>query len=569
MFLLLVMLMVMTLARSGLTNLPAADVNGESVQLNHVEIDGNLGVQGDANFYGAVGVSGGLWVSSDVNVQANVDVSQDLNVGRDINVGGNVEIDGVFFGDGSGLTNVSATSDVNGQDVRLNNVEIDANLGVQGDANFYSSLGVSSGVWLGADLNVVGFTRTRDLNVLEDLNAVTVSATDVFATNFYGDGSTLSNIVSTSDVNDHFHSVIDLNQHYYQIYDVNAFFVPYVGAVADVNIGTGVRLRDLNVLGDINVGHAGVGSVTAPYFFGDGSGLENVSATSDINGEDISPQSVDIDANLGVQGDANFYGPVGFSSVVTGLNALTDSNFVNIGMSGGFASLTTVGDANFVNVGVSGGAWLFGDLNVFGVVKGRDVNVLGDVNVGHAGVGSISAPFFFGDGSGLENVSATGDVNGDDISPQSVDVDNNLSVRGDANFINVGVSKEAWIDGNIVFTQATQNWSTVHRAERLGFQAMTSGQAAITEVYSKDGDGTDLVGTVWFGEGNPADIDDGSWLLAATSTAVGAVIVSNAAGSGTINTLSLWTGTNVGQLVLHTDNVVSVDRDFNLGEDIE
>ena len=90
-------------------------------------------------------------VLKDINVSGDLNVGGDLNVLGDVNILGGISA-GLFTGDGSGLTGVTASADINGEDVRLNNVEIDANLGVQGDANFHSAVGVSSGTWLYGDL---------------------------------------------------------------------------------------------------------------------------------------------------------------------------------------------------------------------------------------------------------------------------------------------------------------------------------------------------------------------------------------------------------------------------------
>ena len=135
----------------------------------------------------------------------------------------------------------------------------------------------------------------------------------------------------------------------------------------DIN-GMDINVNNVWITGDLNfVNGAFVGNLFGGTYYGDGSNLTGVSASADINGQDISPQSVDVDANLSVRGDANF-ASIGFTK------------------------------------------------------------------------------FIWGDGSKLTGVSAVADVNGQDISPQSVDIDANLSVGGDSNFVNIGVSQDSFID---------------------------------------------------------------------------------------------------------------------------
>ncbi|KKN17183.1 hypothetical protein LCGC14_0968380 [marine sediment metagenome] len=70
----------------------------------------------------------------------------------------------------------------------------------------------------------------------------------------------------------------------------------------------------------------------------------------------------------------------------------------------------------------------------------RNLSVRGDANFLNA-----QASYFFGDGSGLTNIVSTPDVNGEDINPSAVNIDRNLSVIGDTNLANVSVSGNSFL----------------------------------------------------------------------------------------------------------------------------
>ena len=195
------------------------------------------------------------------------------------------EIDSLKLKFGDGTTNwnslafYSTATDVNGTDILPSSVSVDRNLSVRGDANF--------------------------LNVQ--------------ASFFFGDGSGLTNIVSTPDINGE---------------DIHP---------SAVNID-----RNLSVLGDSNFVDIGFSGI----IFGDGSGLTNVTSTADVNGADIHPSAVNIDRNLSVIGDTNL------ANVSVSGNSFLQAMFAT--------TVNATGDANFVNLEANA---IFGG-TFYGIISG-------------------------------------------------------------------------------------------------------------------------------------------------------------------------------------------------------
>ena len=88
----------------------------------------------------------------------------------------------VLYGDGSCAVPAGGAGDVNGEDISPQSVDIDANLGVQGDANFHDTIGVSSGTWLYGDL--FGTDGTTKLFWDNDMGAF-MAGFDPSATGWY------------------------------------------------------------------------------------------------------------------------------------------------------------------------------------------------------------------------------------------------------------------------------------------------------------------------------------------------------------------------------------------------
>jgi len=119
--------------------------------------------------------SNSIVIGKDMNAYiANQVLMQDLNALGDANIN---SLTATYYGSGTNLTGI--TADINDTDIQPDNVIIDNNLLVYGDANF---------------------------------------AQGIEATGFYGDGSALTGVLTLTDANKH--------------------YVPYIGADYDVNLNT-------------------------------------------------------------------------------------------------------------------------------------------------------------------------------------------------------------------------------------------------------------------------------------------------------------------------------------------
>ena len=174
-----------------------------------------------------------FFITANTSNIGDFNATGDINAGSDVNVTGSVQAT-AFFGDGSGLSGILST-DTNFQTVgadfnRMYHSVFDLNAfyykiadvnahfaplfspNFTGDSNFVS-LGVGSGGYFGADVNVAG---------------------SVQATAFFGDGSGLSGILST-DTN--FQTVgADFNLQYWSKFDSNATTGVYIGSTFDTHV---------------------------------------------------------------------------------------------------------------------------------------------------------------------------------------------------------------------------------------------------------------------------------------------------------------------------------------------
>lgn len=317
--------------------------------------------------------AGNINMMGDLNIW-NV---RDINGFHDINWAGGIKA-AAFFGNGSGLTGLSAVSD--------------------------------------------GFTATMDVNALEraylfgldwnsaleriaDLNLFFYRKTDINA-GWYGIVDVNRNFLSIIDANLWYYKKTDVNANFYGKLDVNNAFVPYIGAVRDVNLG----IKGL-VSGDANIGSVQYWEITQ----------------KDVGGGIMYPALIP-------HGDAGKYGlieggltisaPSGAADVVLGLYDSTFANswFFTHNIADGLFSLGKNGTTApfFINSKTS----IAGDFNATG-----DVNIAEDLNV----AGSVKATAFFGNGAGLTGVTGTtnwADLNAHLVPYIDADFDVNLGGNG-------------------------------------------------------------------------------------------------------------------------------------------
>ena len=477
-----------TVAWAGLTDVPYIP-NEDDIDWNGMELDSNFMTFGDFNEW--------YWskYSTDLNVIIDVKAMlQDTNIftsGVSDCAAGNYVYG--FNTDGTIDCRVDAGGAAGGRTYTAETpVKIDNDLntiGLLSDFNswYYDKFGNS--LQYTADVNDFfvqiqnAFDYDSNFQTFADFNNVyaslfgasfigDVNSVNVEADYFFGDGSGITGLSYSSILRtytgthpieiDSDTNVIslaaDFNDSYYNKFgdslqytaDVNDFFVQIQNAFdydsnfqtfADFNSAFASLFSGANFVGDINSVN-----IEADYFFGDGSGLTNLSSTSDgfsplvipwadenvanditvayagITGHPYIPNEQDIDWNA-MEWDTNFSTFADFNSWYynkfgDSLQYTADVNDFFVQIQHGFDY-----DSNFQT---------FADFNSIYASLFSGANFVGDVNSVN-----IEADYFFGDGSGLLNVSATADVNGADIRPSAVSVDRNLSVRGDANFVNV------------------------------------------------------------------------------------------------------------------------------------
>jgi hypothetical protein len=195
-----------------------------------------------------------------------------------------------------------------------------------------------------------------------------------------------------ADINAFFYRKTDVNAGWYGKLDVNNQFVPYIGAARDVNL----NFRDLNAK-----------SISAVHFFGSGAALTGIPTQTDVNANfygkiDINAQFVpyigatkninignygltakDLNATSGVKALGLFSTTAQIGNMRIGSGSITDSSDA---IDFGNAVLTTGGDI----------------LVTVGIVSTAALSASSDSNLTN-----VEADYFFGNGSGLTNVSAS------------------------------------------------------------------------------------------------------------------------------------------------------------------
>ena len=427
----------------------------------------NIGMSGGFAGFNAIGDSNFV----------SLGVSSGGYFGADVNVIGSVQATG-FFGDGSGLTDVTSTGDVNDtaispnyvttDDVDLNNVSVktrvDVASGSEGNPSIAFTTNTGTGLWsnagqtIGFSMDSVEYFRVSDtvnaeahalsnfrveqnawieadLNVAADSNLFSVTAHQ-----FFGDGSGLSNVSVTGGLPDstcdsnlgcqdwlfglsdqNFAVVSDFNSRYHSVFDLNAFYYKQ----SDVNTHF---VPYIGATKDVNIGtnaitagiDSNIGSSTAFWQY----------TTKTFAGTPLpmlQPHSAI--GNYGaIEGGLSLVEPNGIGSITIGLydygttgywilEYLTDTERLSL-------YSDTAGRPFFITANTAN----IGDFNVTG-----DVNITGDINV----TGSVEATAFFGDGSDLTGVSATGGL------PDST-LDTN------------GVADLNWLGNNHIFTGIQQ-----------------------------------------------------------------------------------------------------------------
>ena len=121
-------------------------------------------------------------------------------------------------------------------------------------------------------------------------------------------------------------------------------------------------------------------------------------------------------------------------------------------------------------------------------------------------------------------------------------------------------SSTAKFDSTITLSDSansgTQDYLLTSRSSAYSIQAQSSGNSAVIDLFTKDGDGTDSIAWSIWGVGLPSSIANRERLLIQWDT-TRYDILTEANGTGTVRALAIYTGSNTEQLVLGTDGSVS------------
>ena len=294
---------------TGNTNaLSELNVTGNVYASSNVDVDQELNVTGNIHASSSVNITGNTNALSELNVtgnvyaSSNVDVSQELNVTgntntlSELNVTGNVHAskDVIVTGHIFGSSNVVVSNDLAvSRDMYASNVNVNKKLSVTGNVEALSNLNVTGNVFANSNVSVA-----NDLDV----------SGNVYATR---DLITTGNIYATSNIHVSKEAVISGDLYA----NANAFVAKELTVTRDINASANVDItKDLNVTGNVyansNVSVSeqldvsgntymnsnahvskklyvtgaieasstinATGSVTASYYYGNGSTLSNV-----------------------------------------------------------------------------------------------------------------------------------------------------------------------------------------------------------------------------------------------------------------------------------------------------
>ena len=332
----------------------------------------------------------------------------------DINAYKNLFVDGSIYGDGSKLTGI--TSDINGEDVTLNNVEIDGDLNVSGDQNFLNASGSTAFV--------------SRLNIRNDYGNVASAGANDAISMYYTSGG-----IARLDYNS---SVLAVNK---TGSGANIFQV--WGSATNTDPSFQVRSYDSSIAFQLTT------------IQNTGRGLISAAGTS--------PTALSFQSNADVPVDFFVFPVEGETPLVkiygwrTGLAAKEN---MDIGV--GVVAESTASFTNMKNYWFDSNIYslsnihVAGDLNVNGKANiDTNLNVKGDINANDIGI----TGYYFGDGSKLTGINT--DINGEDVTLNNVSIDGNLGVTGDSNFNNIQANRifgdvnMLGSGGNLTFDEST------------------------------------------------------------------------------------------------------------------
>ena len=356
------------------------DLNVKTAGAGNVNVEADLNVTGIISASGVnlasiqnndtaialddTGANGTIRFITDGSEAGRFDNSNDLTVTNNIGAGQTVTAS-FFEGDGSKLTNISSGSvDLTGTDQSFNSVAITTTTG--------TALDVAGNVAIGGSVSIGATAYINELVLTEVLD-----------------------------------------------------FVGANQAVIGVATVTGDLTAQGNIIGDGATDISGINSVTAANFYGDGSNLSNINADNvDLTGTSQSFANLELTAAgiaLTVSNDAEIGNDLTVTNNLTvGGSILPDSansGFVGSGSTRFGIVAAVAGNFELLDADdaiVTGVATVNGNI----VANG---DIVGDTATNISGINSVTADNFYGDGSGLTNISSGSvDLTGTDQSLNSL-----------------------------------------------------------------------------------------------------------------------------------------------------
>ncbi len=306
----------------------------------------------------------------------------------------------VYYGDGSGLTGVVTTGGIVGYategyvdtQVGLATVGLSSE-GYVDNVVGLATVGLSSEGYVDTQVGLatVGLSSEGYVNTQVGLATVGLISTNSDAS--------LSSLSVTGDVS------IGGTLTYEDVISVDS--VGLITARSGVRISagglevTGDSTFNDNIIGDTATNISGINSVTAVTYYGDGSGLTGVANTGIINADQINVS--------GVVTASSF---VGDGSSLTGVANTGIINSDQINVSGVVTASSFVGDGSNLTGIVGGGSTANVSTNtlvVAGIATFND-NIIGDTATNISGINSVTATAYYGDGSNLSGITASGSI---------------------------------------------------------------------------------------------------------------------------------------------------------------
>ena len=535
-------------------------------------VSGTAGILTTGSLGGPITIGGSLTADSAY-------ITNDVQLGGKVNGPGNLIIDPAPLGGIGGTVSIKGDLVVEGTEFIVESTTVsiaDKKIGIA-SATATNILLDGAGIGIGSGVNEKTFLYNNTSGVLESNTGLGVTAGDAFK---IGNDEVLSSGTLGSTI--------------------LASSLTSVGTLTDVTVAGDINANG-NIVGDSATQISGIATVTvsggvvAGFFYGDGSNLTNLSAQGiDLTGTDQSFRHVQVTGagiGLTVTNDVEVGGTAIIDTLVlTNTLAFVGATEAIIGVATVNTSLDVNGPTDLVDVQVSGAASITGDLTVTGDITANG-NIVGDSATNISGIASVTATNFYGDGSGLTNLPATGiDLSGTDQSFNTVAITTTTGVGLD-------VTGRVAIGGTVSFaTTAYFTTDTVTTGETVGFGSAFFGDILANNLDLSSGDLTgddstnisgiaSVTATNFYGDGSGLTgvVASGSIAVANNGTYVGAgftilnvapsdgieVAITGTTGAAATITYSLADALSFGALELTAAGVaLTVTNDVSVGGDL-